>query len=189
MCNRTIVMLKGEAYDITKAKNLGPDMAVLTSLMDMVILDACSFLDEYHNHFGVTTEKEYKQKVLEIKRICEPLIGQINKWKDLRLIRNSFVAHNLRTKDNIIVFRTKLEYNYPRGPYEIELLNNLIQLIALIIEKEFCSELDFARDNFNLSIPEYSGFTKDNCWKIIDSLIEKINQNLKKNNRSYTINL
>jgi len=189
MGNRTIAMLEAKAFDIKKAKHLGTDMSVLVSLMDMTILDACSFMDEYNGHFGVTTEEEYLQKILEIKKICKPLVNQINKWKDLRLIRNSFVAHNLRTKDNKMIFRTQINFKAPRGPYEIELLNDIIQLISHIIEKEFQVEYDYARNNFELDISEFKGFSKDDCWQIMDSLIEKVNQGLKKLNKPYLINL
>jgi hypothetical protein len=190
MANRTLAMLKAEAYDINKAKSLGQDMAVLTSLMNMNIIDACSYLDEYHKHFGVTTEFEYKTKISEIKTVCKPLVSQINQWKDLRLVRNSFVAHNLRTKDNTMIFRTQLNYNAPRGPYEIELLNDIIQLIShIIIEKEFQTEMEYAKNNFKLNIPTFKGFSKNNCWTIMDSLIERTNQNLKKHNKQYFINL
>lgn len=189
MGNRTIAMLKAEGYDLKEAKKLGPDMAVITSLMDMIIIDACSFIDEYNNFFGVTTEVEYKRKILEIKAICKPLISQINKWKDLRLIRNSFVAHNLRTKNNTMIFRTPLNYLAPRGPYEIELLNDIIQLISYIIEKEFQSEIEFAKANLKLDITEFQGFSKDDCWLIMDNLAEKVNQNLRKFKKPYTIKI
>jgi hypothetical protein len=190
MGNRTIAMLKAETYDINKAKFLGPDMAVLTSLMDMIIIDACSFMDEYNKYFGVTTEEKFKHKILEIKAICKPLVGQINQWKDLRTIRNSLVAHNLRTKNNTMIFRIPLEYNAPRGPHEIELLNNIIQLMChIILDNEFQTELDYAKRNFKLNIPTFQGFSKNNCWEIMDSLIEKTNQNLTKYNKPYSVNL
>ena len=47
LANRTIAILKAEAYDSKKANSLGPDMSVLNALMDMIIIDTCSFLDEY----------------------------------------------------------------------------------------------------------------------------------------------
>ena len=47
LANRTIAILKAEAYDSKKANSPGPDMSVLNALMDMIIIDACSFLDEY----------------------------------------------------------------------------------------------------------------------------------------------
>jgi hypothetical protein len=187
MGNRTIAMLKAESYDSKKAKQLGPDMAVVTALMDMIILDSCSFLDEYNKGFGVTTEETYIKKILEIKSICRPIVLQINKWKDLRIVRNSFVAHNLRTKNNVMVFRTLVNYNAPRGIFEVELLNHCIQLINKIIQIEFKDEIEYAKQNFKLNISPFDGFTKDDCWQVVDNLVIRINQNLEQSNRSYII--
>jgi len=188
MGNMTTAMLKAEAYDPKKINHLGPDMAVLNSLMEMIILDACSFMDEYNKYLGVITEESYKQKIVNIKTICKPLVTQINKWSDLRLIRNSLIAHN-RKKDKALILSTQMDYKAPRGPYEVELLNNIIQVISHIIKKEFQYEIDYAKKNFELNIPKFKSFSKDDCWREMDSLVKKTNQNLKKFNKSYLINL
>jgi hypothetical protein len=73
-----------------KTNQLGPDQAVVNSLMDMIIINSVSFIDEYNKHFGITTEIEYKERIIQIKKLCKPIFKQISKWKDLRTIRNSF---------------------------------------------------------------------------------------------------
>lgn len=189
MGNRTIAMSKAETYDSKKTNQLGPDMSVLNSLMDMIIIDSCSFLDEYEKYFGVKTEVAYKSRILEIKTVCKPIIKQIKKWKDLRLVRNSFLAHNLRTIDHKLIFRGEINFNAPRGFYQVELLNHLIQLLYEVIKKEFKEELKFAKTNFKLNISPYQGFTKAECWKIVDAMLIEINKNLIQNNRKYQIKI
>jgi hypothetical protein len=125
----------------------------------------------------------------EIKKICKPIISQIKKWKDLQTLRSSFIAHNLRTKDKQMVFRNEINFDAPRGVFEVELLNNCIHLIMRIIDREFKSELEYIRANFKIRISTPKEFTKDDCWNIVDELIIKINQNLKNLNREYKINI
>jgi len=187
--NRTIAMLKAESYDSKKANSLGPDMSILNSLMDMNIIDSCSFLDEYEKYFGVNTEEKYKNKILEVKAICKPIIKQIKKWKDLRLVRNSFLVHNLRTRDNKMIFRREINFDAPRGIFEVELLSNLILLLFEVIEKEFKVELEYVKKNFKVNISPFKGFTKDDCWKILDKVTTELNNNLKIYNRKYQINI
>jgi hypothetical protein len=184
---RTIAILKAISFDSKKIIKLGPNQSVLNSLINMNIIDSCSYIDEYEKYFGNHTEEIYLTKILEIKRICKPLISQIKKWKDLKSFRSSFIVHNLRTKDNEMVFRKEVNYNVPRGIYEIELLNHCIQLMSYIIEKEFKSEIENAKANFKLRISPPKGFKKSDCWRIIDELILITNQNLKKENKDYLI--
>jgi hypothetical protein len=60
---RTLAILKANSYDPEKIDGLGPDLSVLTSLIDMNIIDSCSFIDEYEQNFGVFTEVVYKSKI------------------------------------------------------------------------------------------------------------------------------
>ena len=185
--NSTIALLKGEAYNSEKSFRLGPDQAVVNCLMDMIIINSCSFIDEYDKHFGVTTEEIFEERILSIKKVCKPVFKQINRWKDLRTIRNSFLAHNLRFKDRTMIFRKEMNHNAPRGIYEIEFLNNLIQVVFKVVTLEFKKELDAAISSFELQISDFNQRTKDEHWAIIDQLIVDINRQLHELNRKYSI--
>lgn len=185
--NCTIALLKGEAYNPDKTNQLGPDQAVVNCLMDMIIINSISFIDEYNKHFGVTTEIEYKTKIQQVKKLCKPIFKQINKWKDLRTIRNSFLAHNLRLKDRTMIFRKELNQNAPRGIYEVEFLNNLLQLAYLVISAAFKKELEFAKSTFKLNISNFNPTKRDENWKIIDSLKENIQIEIKNAKLDYRI--
>lgn len=186
---KTLAMVKAEVFDPKKINQLGTDMAVLNSLMEMIIIESCSFVDEYEQHFGVTTEEKYKNQIVEIKQICKPIINKIKGWKDLRLIRNSFLAHNLRTKDRKMIFRNEISYNAPRNVYEVELLNHLIQIIFKIIYIEFREELEFAKTNFKLKTDSYIGLERNTCFQTIDNIILDVNEKLRDIGRKYSINL
>lgn len=62
---KTVAMVKAEVFDAKKINKLGTDISVLNSLMDMIIIESCSFIDEYEQHFGVTTEEKFKNQILK----------------------------------------------------------------------------------------------------------------------------
>jgi len=186
---RTMAILQGKIYDSRKVKNYGQDSVVVNSLMILNIIDSCSFIEEYENFFGIISEDQFMQKILEIKKICKPVISTIKKWKDLKKVRNTFFAHNLRSKTNNLVFRDLINHNSPRTIYEIELLSHCLFLIDLIIHSEFKNEIKQAKSNISFKITPAREFSKDACWREVDNLTILLNNNLKKHNRDYTINL
>lgn len=186
---RTRAILQGKIYDSSKIKKYGQDSVILNSLMILNIIDACSFLEEYENFFGINSEDQCKTKILTIKKICKPVISTIKKWKDLKKVRNTFYAHNKRSKSNKLVYRDIIDQNAPRTIYEIELLSHCLLLIDFVIHKEFENEIQLAKRTINLNITPAKEFSKDDCWREVNNLIAIINQNLTKNNRTYSINL
>lgn len=186
---RTLAILQGKIYDSRKVKNYGQDSVVVDSLMILNIIDTCSFIEEYEKFFGIISEDSFKPKILEIKKICKPVISTIKKWKDLKNVRNTFFAHNSRSKTNRFVFRDLINHKSPRTIYEIELLSHCLLLIDLVIHSEFRDEIKLAKRNICFNITPAREFTKDACWREVDNLTILLNDNLKKHNRDYTINL
>jgi len=186
---RTRAILQGKIFDSTKIHKYGQDSIILNSLMILNIIDTCSFLDEYEKFFGITSEEQFKDKILEIKRICKPILHTIKKWKDLKKVRNTFFAHNMRSKGNKMIYRDLVNQNAPRTIHEIELLSYCLLLTDYVIHKEFKNEIILAKKNIKFNITPAKEFTKADCWKEVDNLIVKLNQNLKNNNRNYVINL
>src|SRR5688572_29451112 len=62
-----------------------------------IILELNIFLDEYDRHFP-NVEQPYQMRVKACKKITSPIIGEIRKWKDLKTVRDRFLAHNCRDK-------------------------------------------------------------------------------------------
>jgi hypothetical protein len=58
-----------------------------------------------------------------------------------------------------------------------------------IIHQEFKKEIVFAKRNINFNITPVKEFTKIDCWKEVDDLVVKLNDNLRVNKRRYSINL
>ncbi len=126
-----------------EARSFQPqELTLLTSFIRLNIIDSVSFLDEYDNHFGVQTEKEYKNRIIETKQINKPFYDYIRSWKDLGLMRNQMLAHNLRVGDSggFIYSIENLSYNSPRTLNDIFLLTNILMLMMHTIETLFEEE-------------------------------------------------
>jgi hypothetical protein len=115
------------------------------------IMNACSFMEEYHKEFGVKTESEFKDKINITKKICAPYTRAIAKWSDLNGYRN-VIAHTLRDKNGQLILlnpdHDKI-YNTPNNPLEWLLLRNCMIGVKNILNIEFNSELEEARDEIN----------------------------------------
>lgn len=187
---RTVLLLKGDIFNGLKEEKVGPRTTLFTTLIGMNIIDACSYLEEYEKIFGVITEKEYSDRALLVKSISKPVVKEIKKWSDLINIRNWMLAHNLRiNKGKMLYNQAILDYNVPTTIYEIELLSHCIQIINHIIVNEFDKELEEASNQEIAKTKEREFFTKEQCWNIVDQLIESVNRKVREYNKDYCIDL
>ncbi|WP_321371111.1 hypothetical protein [uncultured Draconibacterium sp.] len=189
MMLRTLSILKAEAFDAHRINEFGIDLVILQSLLDRNIIDACSYLEEYEKYFGVKTELCYEEKIKQIKRINKPFIKRIKKWNNLQSVRNSFIAHNLRTNKHEMVFKGKLEFNAPRNPYETELLNHCIQFVHAIVVKEFQAELEQAKSNIKFEVNQFNAMSHEECWEEMEKLVTKVNSIIKEEGKAYSIKI
>ena len=133
-------------------------------LSQSCIINACSFMEEYHKEFGVKTETEFKEKINMIKKIATPYTKNISKWSGLNGYRN-VIAHTLRDKQGQFVFLDpdiENKYNTPNNPYEWLLLRNCMIELKNILNIEFKKELEEARNE--IKTVEYN-FKKEPIWK------------------------
>lgn len=187
---RTDLLLKGEIFKVLEDEKVGSRTTLFTTLVGMNIIDTCSYLYEYENIFGIKTESEYHDRIILIKSICKPAIKQIKEWSDLNNIRNWLLAHNLRiNKGKMIYNQTLLDYNVPTTIHEVELLASCIQIINHIIVHEFYNEIDKISDKKIAMIKEKEFFKKEQCWGIIDKMVDGINSKINEKGKSYLINL
>jgi len=176
--NRTILMVDfgfvKTGFDNVNDKK----WTLFNSLFYMTVIDACSYLDEYEQVFGIKTEKKFNDRVLIVKAINKPLIKKIKEWKDLNLLRNQLLAHNLRQgKNGYFIFGvTNLDYNAPRTITDLFLLSNLIQFSTETINSEFNNELNVSNDETLKKIkPLNNILSKDDVSSITIKLLELAN--------------
>lgn len=139
-----------------------------------IILDTCSYIDEYDREFGVSTEDSFKARALMVKKITKPFISKIRKWKDLDSFRNNIVAHNLRNKGKFVFWDDISQYNIPRNIYDIYLLNNCIQFAQNYIHQEFNAEVKEGVDKIKNNInPSENLLSKDEVSSITIKLLKE----------------
>jgi hypothetical protein len=105
---------------------------------ELIIIKACSFLDEYNKGLAPLNYPEYSDRIKLIKTILKPATKRINKWSDLRNYRNDIIAHNLKKgTDYILNDNNKVEYNIPHTDNEMFLLCELIFMMTREIHNQF----------------------------------------------------
>ncbi|NGP89190.1 hypothetical protein [Fodinibius halophilus] len=113
------------------------DSAVLDSLWFQIILDSCSFLDEWDSILGVKTEKKFRNRILKVKKTAAVASRAVRSWKDLRDFRNEVIAHNFRDKTYNFTFDRMAHYDCPQSHDELWYLVNFIDRMANVLANEF----------------------------------------------------
>lgn len=108
-----------------------------------IILETCSFLNEFKNNFYRLSEHEYQTRIQCAIKISSPILARIKSWKDLGTYRNNIIAHPWRD-GNKFVFPHSTKYNVPRSFFEHILLAQLIAYVFNVVTVEFKSEIDEA---------------------------------------------
>ena len=161
-----------------------PDSIVYYALINQIVLNACSYLEEWELFGGLSSEEP---RILLLRKIAKPAIDRINKWKDLKLVRNSLIAHNHRiTKQNNspTITNIKRQLSCPNSLYDYKLLigciyvtkNALLRIFAkeyneivpylkdieqinpineIMNEKGYRKEMDEVVDNVQIKLDEY----------------------------------
>ena len=83
--------------------------------------------------------------IQKLKRIVNPAIERVKKWKGMRTVRNSILAHNLRNKKlnfRFIFLSNELaNADIPNHITEYEVLANCLNMVTQIITKPFQNQL------------------------------------------------
>jgi len=126
------------------------------TIYNTVLLNICSFVEEYDNHFLAFAESEFKQRVLSVKKIAKPAYKKVKEWKGLQQYRNNMIAHTLRIDKDEFSFSKLGDYDSPRTYLELVIIRKYFMMVYTIILMEFDEELstinNFAR-NFNQKNP------------------------------------
>lgn len=159
------------------------------TLYNTVLLDVCSYIDEYNKHFASKSESQFKDRILSVKRIAKPAFKKINEWSGLKEYRSQMIAHNFRVNEDIFSFNKLGQYKAPRTYADIAMLRKYLMMVQTIIEAEFQNELP----NIN---PYIKGFTVQsrttNHETIEDDLqnvVAKINSLCEVDNKPYLLDI
>ena len=112
------------------------------ALFRHIIMETCSFMEEYENNLYQLAELEYQERIRECKKIVKPAAKKIKEWKDLKKMRNEFIAHSWRdSSTNEFSYRKIFEYNAPRTYFELQVMRKYVTIIVGVLEAEFQEEL------------------------------------------------
>ena len=115
--------------------------AIHDALASQIILKSVAFIDEWNDFFGVQTEPEYQEKILQVKRLVKPAFSCLKEWKELYDYRNQVIAHNLRDKGKRNIYLLNKKYNAPQTDEELLLLAFCIHKIAQVVARYFQDEV------------------------------------------------
>lgn len=156
------------------------DSAIIDSLWYQIIIDACAFLDEWNTILGVKTEKEYKEKVLSVKKTAASATRAISRWKDLKKFRNEVIAHNFRNKAGSFTIPNMADYNCPQTYIELKYLVSYYSRIINVLTENFPEFTQEILEEFPEKISSsknLSGPTELDI-KELEATLNEIDQNL-----------
>jgi hypothetical protein len=182
-CVKTVSRIK-PLLTIDK-ENIADAESYFTLFQNLVILEATTFLDEYNSHFFCSVLQTEKQRVKEFKRIVQPIINKINRWKDLKRFRNQIIAHNWRDKKGVFVIPDLNEFNIPRSRFEGVLLIDYLNYVWNLIQAEFQNDVNETFVHIASKIPkekmvaDYSNLNEEliEMAKEIDRLSQSLGKN------------
>jgi len=156
-------------------------------LYNTILMNTCSYLDEYNKNFLINAEYKFHERIKTLKKIAKPAIKKLNEWKDLRTYRNQIVAHNFRIDGNDFSFKKLEQYKAPRTYLDIVMLRKHLMMIHGIISAEFENELKNVNsilDNFSVQEQQIDYSNVENDLK---TLLSEINNLCKENLKPYRL--
>lgn len=166
------------------------DITIYLCLYNMAILKTRCYLDEYNKHFTIKKISKYRQRVRDVKEICQPAITQIdNLWPELTTYRNLFVSHGYRDLSGIYKYKTLAEIQTAGTMGELLALSAIVLLIHTAIKREFATEYEHV-EGFHTKggVAKTSvDYTKDEITDIVFGVAEKMNQVCEKRHKGYRL--
>lgn len=159
------------------------------TLYNTILMDMCSYIDEYNKHFASKAEQQFKDRIISLKKIARPAVKKINEWTGLKEYRNQMIAHNFRINEDVFSFTKLGQYNSPRTYADIALLRKYFMMVQTIIEAEFQNELPKVN-------PYIKGFevqdrmtNYETIEEDLKTVVEKINSLCETNAKPYLLDL
>lgn len=117
-----------------------PDSVVYSALTSQIVLNTCSYIDEWELLGALSSEEP---RVLVLRKIAKPAIDRINKWKDLKLVRNSVIAHNHRIpkqNNSPTITSIKRQLSCPNSLFDYKLLIGCVHITKNALLRVFGKE-------------------------------------------------
>ncbi len=165
------------------------DQAHYVTMYNAILMNTCSYLDEYNKHFLSKAEPEFKDRILTVKKIAKPAFKKVMEWSDLREYRNQMIAHNFRINDDAFSFNMLGQYNAPRTYRDIVLLRKHLMMIQGVVEAEFTSEMTNVNDYIKSFPVKEQQINYDNIEADIKAVIDEINLNCNNSGKNYILDL
>ena len=163
------------------------DQAHYFALYNTILMNTCSYLDEYNKNFLAKAEPEFHERILQIKKIAKPAFKKLNEWKDLKEYRNQMIAHNFRIDGNEFSFNMLGQYNAPRTYRDLALLRKHLAMVNAVIQAEFESDMP----NINAFIKSFEvkeqEISYDNIETDLKTMVAEINQLCLDNGKTYQL--
>ncbi len=141
----TIIKLQLEFLDNISLQNDGHHIPCGKHLSgtttQMMFLTNQSMLEEYHKFLQPSNFPDYKTQIEKFKQETKPAIIKLNKWRDKDDFRNSYVAHNLRTKRNMPILNQKTSLNIPHYDNDFVVIYYINCFITSSLQKNFPKEV------------------------------------------------
>lgn len=116
------------------------DSVVYSALTSQIVLNSCSYLEEWELLGTLSSEEP---RILVLRKIGKPAIDRINKWKDLKLVRNSVIAHNQRIpkqNNSPTIMSIKRQLSCPNSLFDYKLLIGCIYVTKNALLRVFSKE-------------------------------------------------
>lgn len=159
------------------------------SLFSHIILETCSFLEEYEKNLFSVSEDQYKNRIRQLRKNAQPVIDKINEWKGLRDYRNQMIAHPWRIRQTKeFAYKDLFSYDIPTGYLELQLLRQYLRAVVLLIEVEFAAELE-EMPRYITSIPHAPRRKKivQDWFLDMHHVMEQVNLNLEESRKGYRL--
>ena len=159
-------------------------------ITNYIVMESVSFIDEFERNFHYRCEPEFKDKVVLVRKLTEPIFKRIKQWSDLKEFRNNIIAHPWRDKDKSFTIPDNTKYNTPRNWFEHVVLVNLLGYVYGIIKHVFNQEFyPMTKYMQSLVPPEkektnYQELTKDHVAMAIE-----VDEIAKKEGYNYDMNV
>lgn len=108
---------------------------------NQLILEVSIFLDEYNSYWYQKAETDFRERIMQVRNICAPIMKALQQWSDIRDFRNRFVAHNWRDKKGKFVVPDLNIYNIPRNTFEYHMMADFVRYMYTCISFHFKNEI------------------------------------------------
>ena len=163
------------------------DQAHYVTLYHTILMNTCSFLDEYNKHFQAKSEPEFHERILSVKKIAKPAYKKMKEWKDLREYRNNMIAHNFRINEDVFSFKMSGQYKVPRTYLDLVLFRKYLMMIFGIIEAEFSDHMPKINDFIKSFEVKELQVNYDTVEDELTLILSEINKLCSENDKPYIL--